>query len=97
MRFHIFFVIARMRMSDKGNVLLRVYRSVRYIFFKWIPLLLTVNVLQGIIMFDFGAILTEIILKMRIAESDCVIILKISLQLSYILMKCITIYKMNNM
>lgn len=25
-------------------------------------------------MFDFGAILTEIMLKMRMAESDCVII-----------------------
>lgn len=25
-------------------------------------------------MFDFGAILTEIMLKMRIAESDCVIV-----------------------
>lgn len=48
-------------------------------------------------MFNFAVIFTEIMLKMRMAESDCVIImLEMALQLSY-LQHLITFYKMNNM
>lgn len=48
-------------------------------------------------MFDFGAIPTEIMFKMVMAENDWVIILQTAMQLFYIQMKYITIYKMKIM